>query len=530
MENINNNELRCNECGCVLTEDDAQYTTSEGEVVCESCADNDFFYCEDCNELVRNDDVVTVYTDGYMNNYTYACERCAERNYYRDYDNGEYFESNDCGCYTHDGCFISRLTYENSYNYCSDCDEVYPTDELIWNEHDDCYYCECCAEEHSEIIYNYHQFNDWQEFKLENEAPEYLIGFELEIDNDDYSFNYDAREVHDLITSNINSVLMHDGSLSSNGIEIVSHPQSFGYLMAQYNKYDATFKQLQEIGFTSHDNGRCGLHFHITRPSDEVTDRINLLVENFKQEITTFSRRTSSQLSEWAQFMSDYTGNNNNNIKSLYYIKKHKDRINGSRYHALNTTNSRTVEFRFCRGTLNTETFFASVELVNNIVKIASDLTLNINDVDWLDLIKGDHCYNYCQSKSLTVSHKAEDNTDKILQTIATFNIKRDEFINNIQKYNKYLVNDFNKKYGVKTFKIKALDDINNLQSYMYAYQSQASDLITVEHILNRLDIEDSEEVHHLAWRLNDIANASRSNYYKRIFEKMREEAKLLCV
>lgn len=530
MEN-EENIYRCDCCETIVENEEDLIQVRGGDLVCESCLDYDYTYCEDCSEYIPNDECVTIFRDGYNRDCFYVCDRCAS-SYYQDEDTDEYYEDGDCGCSTHDGRWISQHTYEEYYGCCDDCGEVYHCDDFQEGE-DGNYYCENCIDDHQEeeepLIYNYHGFNNWQLYKCnyEEDVP-YYIGFELEIDSDG-GINEDLKTVHDLITSHINSVLMHDGSLSSRGIEIISHPQSFDYIMEQRGIYNDLFTRLREIGYTSHDNGRCGLHFHVTRPqNEEVIDRVELLLENFKSEITTFSRRNSSQLSQWSQFITDYCRGKEEDIKSLYFIQKNKSRLNGTRYHALNTTNRSTIEFRFCRGTLNTETFFASVQLIDNIMKIASDLSIKIDTVNWLDLINGDDCYNYCVSKNLTSSHIAEDNTQKILKKIELLHIKKDKLKDIINKYEKYAINDFNHKL----VKIKSLEDTNILFTILNTFEDIKSNIKYVKRYIEAFENnrDNLDYVRELIDGADYLTRGNVSEYYKMRFNTIKKEMRDLCV
>lgn len=55
-----------------------------------------------------------------------------------------------------------------------------------------------------------------------------------------------------------------------------------------------------------------------------------------------------------------------------------------SRYHAVNNSNSYTVELRVFRGTLNAETFVATVDFAYNLVKNAKDVVDFKNVSEWL--------------------------------------------------------------------------------------------------------------------------------------------------
>lgn len=338
--------IKCPDCG-EYTEVYNYVNSKNGDFyVCENCI-TDYFYCEHCSEYY--DDTYDTYetNEGYD-----VCEDCRWN---------DYVECNSCGA----------IVNNNDATYCDDCDN---------------YFCESCWDDHyheSSLLYDYHEFRDWRPHYLPEEdtletQPEFYIGHELEIDDGD-----DMREAVDSI-SQVDGICMHDGSLSDQGIEFISHPFSYKYMLSMEDKYRSLFDHLTNLGYKSHNTSTCGLHFHVTRPTNsKVIDRIILFMETYKEEIFKISRRASSaELNRWARFLSDKrTGVNPKVIKSLDYIVNNKD--TSDRYQALNLCNSKTIEFRFFKGTLKYETFMADFEFINNLVHYASDLDLPVEELTW---------------------------------------------------------------------------------------------------------------------------------------------------
>lgn len=384
----------CAECGREIEEgEELIYLDRYDKWVCQDCLDNYYSVCEDCNDYVYTDDMRSVEGGN-----RYVCDRC--------FDN--YYECYSCGEYHH-------------------------RDNMMYDENEDEYFCEDCWDDHNRgRIYSYHSFSDWEFFKGNNEVkPPFYIGHELEVENprgDDECKGY--------LYDHLNVVLMHDGSLDYGGYEIISHPQSFEYIMEHKEDYKDAFEELINHGYKSHETETCGLHFHVSKPlqeelnkfdtwnmseddkknykeilekQDTIIDRIILLMETYKEELISFSRRKPSQLSHWAKFLSDRSSTPSGGIKSLYYIKKHKDRCD--RYQALNLTNRNTIEFRIFRGTLKYETFMASIELVNNIVTLCSDLSIPIQDITWSRITQGEFVRAYCEEKGIETDKIIVDNS-----------------------------------------------------------------------------------------------------------------------
>lgn len=338
----------CSDCGEFTNEDSTTFVTNDKgyeNPVCENCISDSahYFYCDDC--CTWYDYTVQDYT---TEDNRIICEHCK-------YD--DYFECDECGAIVH----------RDDIYYCDDCDR---------------YFCEHCWGDHyheENLLYDYHDFNDWVPKQTSEEPePQFYIGHELEIDEGN-----SMSEAVEQITTRLNGICMHDGSLSDAGIEFISHPLSYNYMLSLEDEYRNVFTNLINMGYRSHDTDTCGLHFHVTRPENsDIIDRIILFMETYKEEIIRLSRRKSSEISSWCNFLSDKRyDTDEKTLKSLDYIKKNKE--TGDRYMALNLTNSRTIEFRIFKGTLNYETFMADFEFVYNLTTLASDLSLPIEELTW---------------------------------------------------------------------------------------------------------------------------------------------------
>lgn len=384
--------IKCNDCGA-WTEDYYLINSVDNNgreitfYVCNDCREN-YFYCSDCGEY---------YDDGAVE--TFTTESGEEICQYCRYN--DYVECRDCG----------EIIYGEDSYYCDECDE---------------HFCERCWEEHyheERLLYDYHEFNDWRLHNLPEEIgdnkPEFYIGHELEIDNGN-----EMRDAVDTI-NNLDGICMHDGSLSSEGIEFISHPLSYKYMLSKEEEYRKAFEHLSSIGYKSHNTSTCGLHFHVTRPENsKVIDRIILFMETYKEEIIKISRRQNSELNRWSRFLSDKRqGTSEKIIKSLDYIVNNKDI--SDRYMALNLTNRKTIEFRFFKGTLKYETFMADFEFINNLVHFASDLDLPIEELTWEKVVSvGKFLPQYVDELSL---HTDKPIIDYSKEMVVEFNKQKDE-------------------------------------------------------------------------------------------------------
>lgn len=395
-----------------------EYSQTLAETLHNDNIDYEIGYsCANCGEFIPDGYETTVYS----NNSAYVvCESCLDAGY----NSGTYYQCEDCdtiyddtvGSYeTHDGRIICTDCRNNNYTECSNCGALYPDDDTHYCNDCDEYFCDDCWYEHdhtSNLLYDYHRFNDWQPKKTADEPePQFYIGHELEIDDGD-----DMREAVEQITNNLNGVCMHDSSLSEDGIEFISHPLSYKYMLSLENDYRTTFTNLINMGYRSHDTSTCGLHFHVTRPENsDVIDRIILFMETYKDEIIRLSRRTTGEISDWCQFLSDRrTDVKEKTLKSLDYIKKNKEI--SSRYMALNLTNRNTIEFRIFKGTLNYETFMADFEFVYYLTTLASDLSLPIEELTWKRVVNnGRFLQYYCNDHDLHTDKPIVDYTTEII-------------------------------------------------------------------------------------------------------------------
>lgn len=469
----------------------------------QKLADNNIDYeigyiCDDCGEFVKEFDIYDVYSNN--DNKYKICNNClinSNAYFYCDHC-GQWYERETVYSYTTvNDATICQNCKDDYYLYCEDCEELFHEDDLMYNDRDDCYYCENCYgnHTHNSELYDYHSFNNWQPHKTTSEPePAFYIGHELEIDD-----AYEQDEAVEMISTELNGICMHDGSLSEDGIEFISHPLSYKYMLSLEDKYRSVFDRLVNLGYRSHDTDSCGLHFHVTRPQNpDIIDRIILFMETYKEEIITFSRRKNNEIASWCNFLSDKrTDINEKELKSLDYIKKYKETSN--RYMALNLTNRNTIEFRIFKGTLKYETFMACFEFVYFLTKLASDLTIPIEELTWERVTRnGRFLQYYVDEHDIHTNKPIHDYTTEIL---IEKNREKEEIKTNLQKVYKSLVKEIHNLTKLDTRKKITIDnmikisDISNLESMLEAiirdieYMNDYNDIeeYTLQNIKDRL-------------------------------------------
>jgi len=236
--------------------------------------------------------------------------------------------------------------------------------------------------------------------KNDIENPLYM-GFELEIDEGGEK---------DSIASNVcfklnNKVYCkHDGSLNQ-GFEIVSYPATLNYHVEQKENYKVVFNYLLSKNYISHDAETCGLHIHVNKnffgdselQVDYNISKILYVFEKFWDKFVTFSRRTERSLQRWAR---NYRFDISNDLIANLKIAKGQY----ERYFSVNLQNEHTIEFRMFRGTLNINTFMATLQLINCICNFVKNIDIEkLQQVCFDQIVKSNFAElnEYLQRKKL---------------------------------------------------------------------------------------------------------------------------------
>lgn len=213
------------------------------------------------------------------------------------------------------------------------------------------------------------------------------FGIELETElNDQNRLNEYTHELNNLINDGELGKRVkfeEDGSLRNRGCEIITQPMTPKYIIENREKIKEIMNLINRYA-TSHDNGRCGMHIHVSRASltEDAINEIYFVVETFKKELIAFSRRQSFNYCAFHSFNTSVITDGYKYIDKDYFIR-HKTM---GHYCCLNNANTATLEFRFLRGTTNLNTFMASVELIDNICNMVMDGKF-VNGTTWLDII-----------------------------------------------------------------------------------------------------------------------------------------------
>ena len=413
------NYTLCHECMEYHLDSDMEEVEflNEYKKVCTECVewhDDKYYYCEDCGGYKYAPDYECTEVYDVDNNYEkYICESCKDHNsniFWCDYherweDAYSQFDVNNYGT-------ICINAYESGeFGSCDTCGEIFELCDMNYTDYAS--YCNSCYEDIEDKgqikSYHDHKCDYHRNTKILNSDDNVLTyGFELEVEAGNKTT---CGEMSNILYESMDNFTVYesDGSLNE-GFEIISNPYDLEY-------YDAEGKDLIinmlnlliENKFKSHDTSTCGLHVHIGRHGlgnsygerDKTIMQIGFIVEYFKEELTTLSRRKPEKLNHWAKFTTkDYKKEE----LTLDIINK-LNRENRSRYSALNLQNEATIELRLFRGTLKKETFLATLELVHNICVYAKEN--NINDLEALDFYniatyeKNEYIGNYLELKGI---------------------------------------------------------------------------------------------------------------------------------
>ena len=354
----------CSICGKELNKE--EINEFDGKILCKHCLDQETSICESCHTRIWND-------DSHGDEYVVLCKSC----------------------------------YNNHYTRCERCDCLIHRDDANYFNGSDLPYCNECFDEmeDSSTIHDY----GYKPEPIFYGNEDMYFGVELEIDcGGEISDNADKLEnIANQIDNHI--YCKHDGSIHD-GFEIVSHPMTLNYHYSDMNWKDV-FEKAVLLGYKSHNTSTCGLHIHINRKAfGETYDeqelgiaRVVYFVESNWNELVKFSRRNMDNIMRWASKYGIME-----NIKNTYDKTK---KGNLGRYVAVNLQNFNTVELRIFRGTLNINTFYATLQLVDEICKCA----INMNDYDfermsWSDFVsrinkeEKPELINYLKLKQLYVN------------------------------------------------------------------------------------------------------------------------------
>ena len=368
----------CTECDLYEYTDLMVYIDVISSHVCQACFDSHYFECNNCSEVRASDDMYES-EDGDI------CHDC---------HSDQYIECMECATTVHNDnahhgsapsgydLQVCDACFDNEFGYCASCDAItYYGDLDTYDRCDNCAQSETAVHDYSykPSVYARADATDLHHKEL------VFMGVELEVearDKDDVE-DYAQRLIDTYGDENYgeNSAVLwatEDGSLDC-GLELVSQPATLNYHVNSY-MWKKECRYMRDNGWTSHDTSTCGLHVHVNRNSHlqhhpkwsllnspaeggmTITDghqaKIMFFTHSQEELLTQLGRRNSS----FGRFDKD---------KKLKKLDKGGSAYNYRDYdrHAVCFANRNTIEFRFPKGTLIPDTLYATLEMIDAIVR-----------------------------------------------------------------------------------------------------------------------------------------------------------------
>ena len=357
----------CEHCGKLVPVCELSIVNNHGtiETWCEDCIDSDACYCERCHQY-RPGEITGVYHDGHIEEW---CETCVDSRAVSCDHCNDLTDENDCQTvYIHGVGYQTICTscLDENYYQCDTCGDYCLEDDVDYRDGN--YYCPTCLP--SRYLDEYHHTEGEHFLSTGDEVYQPYLGVELEMEFETDTNRASAAEhIRTNMTYGDYYECKTDSSLGDYGMECVTQPATPAYHLSGYDQlmlsagitYDAT----------SHDNGNCGLHVHIDRDYFTNTGIANAalkaafimdtIISNNEVYIVNFTRRRYSQLNRWAAFMNMHACKAERDL-----IEKLREYSSSkyNRYQAVNTENDTTIELRLFRGTLNGETYAATIQFV----------------------------------------------------------------------------------------------------------------------------------------------------------------------
>lgn len=373
----------CDHCGRLTTSVNTVDTPYGDEDWCDSCIESDAYVCDRCGRYTSTTTSVAVrYNWRTGDVYEDWCGNCLEEHAVACDDCGEYFaDDNYDGCDSYDMWNGYSRTICHScrehYYWCNDCENLVHDDDVVFVGGNA--YCPDCAPETSDNLEGYshtrgiaYWLDDGNCVNLdqlsEDDLKRLFLGVELETDYNDSAARL-ADDVMDEFTHN-HVVCKKDGSLTDNGVEIVAQPMT-PYHILHCGMWERISEIVLDHGGKSHDACTCGLHIHISRKffrSHEAVYMLDRMFTRFEKQLVKFSRRRNLG---WCHIKAFANTEDVFDRKATWAEEK---KCIG-RYQAVNDTNINTVEIRLWRGTLNVQTFRATVEMTAALAIIANIIT-----------------------------------------------------------------------------------------------------------------------------------------------------------
>ncbi len=340
-------ELVCTDCaarydGDLTTEDDF-HRTHDGDVVCQSCADENYATAYD-GDLYHIDDLVWIESEEEY--YPKTSSRIVAAT---DHNGNPTYELTRNAIYTASGEYLTRRAYEEDYFTCDGCDAVL---------HNDRYACDglcfdCDESDEGDSPRSIHEYDEdvlshYSAVPVaKDEKRRYTLGVELEIE--------DMREYADDVSYELEgmAILKDDGSLNR-GFEVVTVPAPYSWHVGDMWTEKRLNMWANRYGGRSFSTQTCGLHIHVGRSwLTPLQIAKTMVFINNPDNLRFIELVAQRDISRWASQKPTDWGNTG----------KGRDK-----YEALRTTKGPTVEFRIFKGTLARDDIVRALQFVTTLL------------------------------------------------------------------------------------------------------------------------------------------------------------------
>ena len=213
-------------------------------------------------------------------------------------------------------------------------------------------------------------------------GPELYIGVELETECVSGDRMNGARFVkaNTVIKGTETVYLKADGSLD-HGFEIVSHPGTMEFFMQDFNW--KAISGLKSRGFHAWNASSCGLHLHLSRNAfinDSHLMKFIYFIYKNRIPLVQFAGRESTRYARFDMNMflnARYDHYEEKTIKGNTLTQMAKGHVmNSERFMAVNLQNTKTIELRFFRPSLNTDTVLAAIQFAQALFEYTKDVNI----------------------------------------------------------------------------------------------------------------------------------------------------------
>lgn len=318
-------------------------------------------FCEYCEEDYERDELSFLddqsCCDSCYDRYSITCSDCGN-SFHQDSDDCQYYE-----CVDRNYCDIC---YPNHVGYCDNCHEYYNPDYPCCDEED-------YEEDDEESYIKNYSYKPKQLFlKKPNETTNLFYGIEIE------TILRNSDSLNDIALKTLNQfeknevILKYDGSIGSDGFEIVSNTATFEYHKSEL--WNCFFNSDLTDDLKSFHVASCGLHIHASR---DFYSKLDI------GKIVLFLNLPYNK-----DFLTSLSGRDYNSYCRHNPNKKVTDYKSQERFEQLNLTNNKTIEFRLFKGNIKRQSVFRYLEFVDSLSHFVKEITLQTNNLKFWHFVK----------------------------------------------------------------------------------------------------------------------------------------------